>query len=219
VNPTSPLLVAAKIKDPDKWLQPLIETCVEFEINNEKRIAAFLAQTSHESGGYTMLTENLNYRAATLAACWPNRFAELGPNKKPKRDAKGALIPTKVALSIEKKPELIANLVYSSRMGNGPPQSGEGWKYRGRGAKQLTGKDNYKRCGDALGVDLVANPDLLLEPMYAARSAGWFWKVNNLAPFADAGDIKGMTKKINGGFIGLEARQALYDKIIKAMSV
>ena len=219
MNPTSPLLVAAKIKDPDKWLQPIIETCVEFEINNEKRVAAFLAQTSHESGGYTMLTENLNYRAATLAACWPSRFAEMGPNKKPKRDAKGALIPTKVALSIEKKPELIANMVYSSRMGNGPAQSGEGWKYRGRGAKQLTGKDNYKRCGEALGVDLVANPDLLLEPLYAARSAGWFWKVNNLASFADAGDIKGMTKKINGGFIGLEARQALYDKILKAMGV
>jgi putative chitinase len=217
VNPTSPLLVAAKIKDPDKWLQPLIETCVEFEINNEKRVAAFLAQTSHESGGYTMLTENLNYRAATLAACWPNRFAELGPNKKPKRDAKGALIPTKVALSIEKKPELIANMVYSSRMGNGPPQSGEGWKFRGRGLKQLTGKDNYKRCGDALGVDLVANPDLLLEPMYAARSAGWFWKTNNLSPLADASDIKGMTKKINGGFIGLEARQALFDKIMAAI--
>jgi putative chitinase len=218
VNPTSPLLVAAKIKDPDKWLQPLIETCVEFEINTEKRVAAFLAQTSHESGGYTMLTEKLNYRAATLAACWPNRFAEMGPNKKPKRDAKGALIPTKVALSIEKKPELIANLVYSSRMGNGPPQSGEGWKYRGRGAKQLTGKDNYKRCGDALGVDLVSNPDLLLEPLYAARSAGWFWKTNNLSPLADASDIKAMTKKINGGFIGLEARQALFDKIMAAIN-
>ena len=217
MNPTSPLLVAAKIKDPDKWLQPLIETCVEFEINTEQRIAAFLAQTSHESGGYTMLTENLNYRAATLAACWPNRFAELGPNKKPKRDAKGALIPTKVALSIEKKPELIANMVYSSRMGNGPPQSGEGWKYRGRGLKQLTGKDNYKRCGDALNLDLVNNPDLLLEPMPAARSAGWFWKVNNLSPLADASDIKGMTKKINGGFIGLEARQALFDKIMAAI--
>jgi putative chitinase len=218
VNPTSPLLVAAKIKDPDKWLQPLIETCVEFEINTEKRVAAFLAQTSHESGGYTMLTENLNYRAATLAACWPNRFAEMGPNKKPKRNAKGALIPTKVALSIEKKPELIANLVYSSRMGNGPPQSGEGWKYRGRGAKQLTGKDNYKRCGDALGVDLVSNPDLLLEPLYAARSAGWFWKTNNLSPLADTSDIKAMTKKINGGFIGLEARQALFDKIMAAIN-
>ena len=217
MNPTSPLLVAAKIKDSDKWLQPLIETCVEFEINTEQRVAAFLAQTSHESGGYTMLTENLNYRAATLAACWPNRFAEMGPNKKPKRDAKGALIPTKVALSIEKKPELIANMVYSSRMGNGPPQSGEGWKYRGRGLKQLTGKDNYKRCGDALNLDLVNNPDLLLEPMPAARSAGWFWKVNNLSPLADASDIKGMTKKINGGFIGLEARQALFDKIMAAI--
>ena len=218
MNPTSPLLVAAKIKDPDKWLQPLIETCVEFEINTEQRVAAFLAQTSHESGGYTMLTENLNYRAATLAACWPNRFAELGPNKKPKRDAKGALIPTKVALSIEKKPELIANMVYSSRMGNGPPQSGDGWKYRGRGLKQLTGKDNYKRCGAALNLDLVNNPDLLLEPLPAARSAGWFWKVNNLSPLADASDIKGMTKKINGGYIGLEARQSLFDKIMEAIN-
>ena len=196
MNPTSPLLIAVKIKDPDKWLQPIIETCVEFEINTPQRIAGFLAQTSHESGGYTMLTENLNYRASTLAACWPNRFAEM-VNKKPKKDAKGALIPTKVALSIEKKPELIANLVYSNRMGNGPAESGEGWKYRGRGLKQLTGKDNYKRCGEALGVDLVANPDLLLEPMYAARSAGWFWKVNNLSSFADNADIKGMTKKIN----------------------
>lgn len=218
MTPSSPLLAAAKIKDHEKWLQPIIETCVEFEINTPQRIASFLAQTSHESGGYTMLTENLNYRAATLAACWPNRFAEMGPNKKPKKDAKGALIPTKVALSIEKKPELIANMVYSSRMGNGPPQSGEGWKYRGRGAKQLTGKDNYKRCGEALGIDLVGNPDLLLEPLYAARSAGWFWKVNNLASFADAADIKGMTKKINGGFIGLEARQSLYNKIMSAIN-
>ena len=216
--PNSPLLQAAKIKDHEKWLQPIIETCVEFEINTPQRIAAFLAQTSHESAGYTMLTENLNYRASTLAACWPTRFAEMGPNKKPKKDAKGALIPTKVALSIEKKPELIANMVYSSRMGNGPPQSGEGWKFRGRGAKQLTGKDNYKRCGDALGVDLVANPDLLLEPLYAARSAGWFWKTNNLSPLADASDIKTMTKKINGGFIGLEARQALFDKIMAAIN-
>jgi putative chitinase len=142
----------------------------------------------------------------------------MGPNKKPKKDAKGALIPTKVALSIEKKPELIANMVYSSRMGNGPPQSGEGWKYRGRGAKQLTGKDNYKRCGEALSVDLLGNPDLLLEPLYAARSAGWFWRVNNLAPLADEGNIKEMTKKINGGYIGLEARQSLYNKIMSAIN-
>ena len=132
------------------------------------------AQTSHESGGYTMLSENLNYKAATLAACWPNRFAVLGADKKPVKE-NGKLVPTAVANSIAGKPELIANLVYSSRMGNGPAESGEGWKFRGRGLKQLTGKDNYARCGAALGLDLISNPDLLLEPMAAARSAGWFW--------------------------------------------
>ena len=216
MTPSSPLLVAAKVKDPDKWLQPLIETCVEFEINTPQRVAAFVAQTSHESGGYTMLSENLNYKAATLAACWPNRFAVLGPDKKPIKE-NGKLVPTAVANSIAGKPELIANLVYSSRMGNGPAESGEGWKYRGRGLKQLTGKDNYARCGQALGVDFVGNPDLLLEPIYAARSAGWFWKANDLSSFADAGDIKGMTKKINGGYIGLEQRQALYDKVMQAI--
>jgi len=210
MKPDSPLLVAAKIKNPEKWLDAVIETCVEFEINTPQRIAGFLSQTSHESGGYTMLTENLNYRAATLAACWPNRFAVLGPDKKPIRE-NGKLVPTAVANSIAGKPELIANLVYSGRMGNGPAESGEGWLYRGRGLKQLTGKDNYTRCGAALGLDLVGNPDLLLEPMAAARSAGWFWKTNNLSAFADANDIKGMTKKINGGLIGYEQRQALYD--------
>ena len=217
MTPESPLLVAAGVKDPAKWLDAVVETCVEFEINTPQRIAGFLAQTSHESGGYTMLTENLNYRAATLAACWPNRFAVLGPDKKPVKDQQGKLTPTAVANAIAGKPELIANMVYSSRMGNGPAESGEGWKYRGRGLKQLTGKDNYARCGQALGVDLVGDPDLLLQPVYAARSAGWFWKANALSTFADAGDIKGMTKKINGGFIGLEQRQKLYDKVLAAI--
>jgi len=203
-------LQAAKIKDPAKWLEAVRITCREFEINTPQRIAGFLAQTSHESGGYTMLSENLNYRAATLAACWPNRFAVLGPDKKPIKE-NGKLVPTAVANSIAGKPELIANLVYSGRMGNGPAESGEGWLYRGRGLKQLTGKFNYTQCGVALGLDLVNNPDLLLEPLPAARSAGWFWKANNLSAFADVGDIKGMTKKINGGLIGYEARQALYD--------
>jgi putative chitinase len=211
MTPTLADLQAAKVKDPAKWLEAIVQTCQEFEINTPQRIAGFLAQTSHESGGYTMLSENLNYRAATLAACWPNRFAVLGPDKKPVKDKQGKLTPTAVANAIAGKPELIANLVYSSRMGNGPAESGDGWKHRGMGVKQLTGKDNHKRCGDYLGVDLVANPELLLTPEFAVRSAGWFWKTNNLSAFADAGDIKGMTKKINGGYIGLEARQALYD--------
>lgn len=210
MTPTIEDLRAAKIKNPEKWLDAVVATCQEFEINTPQRVAGFLSQTSHESGGYTMLTENLNYRAITLATLWPNRFAVLGADKKPVKD-NGKNVPTAVANSIAGKPELIANLVYSSRMGNGPAESGEGWKFRGRGLKQLTGKFNYEKCGQALGVDLVGNPDLLLEPMYAARSAGWFWKSNNLSSFADANDIKGMTKKINGGLIGYEQRQALYD--------
>ena len=216
MNPESPLLVAAGVRDPAKWLEAVVETCVEFEINTPQRIAAFLAQTAHESGGYTMLTENLNYKAATLAACWPNRFAVLGADKKPVKE-NGKLVPTAVANTIAGKPELIANLVYSSRMGNGPAESGEGWKFRGRGLKQLTGKDNYTRCGAALGLDLVANPDLLLEPSAAARSAGWFWKTNNLSKFADIGDMEGMTKKINGGLIGIADRKARYEKVLAAV--
>ena len=218
MTPDNPLLVAAGVKDPAKWLDAVIETCAEFEINTPQRVAAFLAQTSHESGGYTMLSENLNYKAATLAACWPNRFATLGPDKKPKKDEKGKSIPTAVANSIAGKPELIANLVYSARMGNGPAESGEGWKFRGRGLKQLTGKDNYARCGRDLGIDLVGNPDMLLEPTYAARSAGWFWRANSLSTFADKGDLEGMTKKINGGLIGYAERKAKYDKVLAAMN-
>jgi putative chitinase len=209
--PTIANLQAAKIKNPEKWIDAVVATCKEFDITTPQRIAGFLAQTSHESGGYTMLKENLNYRATTLAACWPTRFAELGPDKKPKRNEKGGLIPTKLAEYVAGKPEAIALLVYSNRMGNGPAETGEAAKFIGRGLKQLTGKDNYARCGAALGLDLVNNPDLLLEPIPAARSAGWFWKTNNLSAFADAGDIKGMTKKINGGLIGYEQRQALYD--------
>jgi len=218
MTPDNPLLVAAGVKDPAKWLDAVIETCAEFEINTPQRVAAFLAQTSHESGGYTMLSENLNYKAATLAACWPNRFATLGPDKKPKKDEKGKSIPTAVANAIAGKPELIANMVYSARMGNGPAESGEGWKFRGRGLKQLTGKDNYARCGRDLGIDLVGNPDLLLEPTYAARSAGWFWRTNSLSTYADKGDLEGMTKRINGGLIGYAERKAKYDKVLAAMN-
>jgi putative chitinase len=123
MTPTIEDLKAAKVKDVSKWFDAVVATCQEFEINTPQRIASFLAQTSHESGGYTMLSENLNYKAATLAACWPNRFAELGPDKKPKKE-NGKLVPTVVANSIAGKPELIANLVYSSRMGNGPAESG-----------------------------------------------------------------------------------------------
>lgn len=212
-------LTAAGIKRDvaERWLSHVQAAMSRFNIISERQVAAWLAQTAHESGGYTMLTENLNYRAATMAVCWPKRFADIGPDGKPKRDAKGALIPNKFALALERKPEALANVVYASRMGNGPPESGDGFAFRGRGLKQLTGRDNVTRCGVALGVDLAANPDLLLQPEYAALSAAWFWSVNKCGPLADADDFVGLTRRINGGVIGLEDRQRRYKAVLASL--
>jgi putative chitinase len=182
-----------------KWLEPLKETFEKYQINTPKRQAAFIGQCMHESGGFKLLQENLNYSAKGLMATWPSRF----PNEE-------------VANEYARNPEKIANKVYGGRMGNADESSGEGWKYRGRGIKQLTGKENYQRCGEALGVDLVGNPDLLLEPKYATLSAGWFWNKHNLNDLADKSDIETMTKRINGGLLGLDARKAA---IAKAESV
>lgn len=219
-------IVAAGVKQAtaEKWVDAVAAACQEFGIDTPQRIAGFLSQCAHESGGFTMLQENLNYRAATMATVWPTRFAEREPDPKnpgktkAKKDAKGANIPNKFALALERKPEMIANVVYSNRMGNGPTESGEGWLYRGRGLKQLTGKDNHRACSAGLGVDLVANPDLLLEPVYAARSAAWFWATNKCNTFADAGNIEGLTKKINGGLIGIDDRKKRYASAMSSFS-
>ena len=216
-------LQAVKVKEPEKWLPFIRETCEKYQINTKNRIASFLAQTAHESGGYTMLEENLNYSDATMAAVWPNRFAvqEPDPNKpgktRAKKDEKGKNIPNAFAKALHRKPEAIANTVYSNRMGNGTIESGEGWKHRGMGLKQLTGKDNHKRCGDALGVDFVSNPELLLEPKWAALSAGWLWSANKLDIFADNDDLEGQTKKINGGLIGIDDRKKRYKDCLSSM--
>jgi len=212
-------LQAVKVKEPEKWLPFIRETCEKYQINTINRIASFLAQTAHESGGYTMLQENLNYSDATMAAVWPNRFAVIDPaTKKPKKDEKGKNIPNAFAKALHRKPEAIANTVYSNRMGNGSIESGEGWKHRGMGLKQLTGKDNHKRCGDALGVDFVSNPELLLEPKWAALSAGWFWSANKLDVFADNDDLEGQTKKVNGGLIGIDDRKKRYKDCIASFA-
>ena len=212
-------LVAAGIKREvaERWLPHVQAALARFGINTERQVAAWLAQCAHESGGFTMLTENLNYRASTMAACWPNRFGVKNPDGTWAKDAKGARVPNKFALALERKPEMIANVVYASRMGNGPTESGDGWLFRGRGLKQLTGRDNVTRCGKALGVDLAANPDLLLQPEGAALSAAWFWSVNKCGPLADADDFVGLTKKINGGTIGLEDRQRRYKAVLASL--
>jgi putative chitinase len=212
-------IIAAGVKQAtaEKWADAVANACAEFGIDTPQRIAGFLSQCAHESGGFERLQENLNYSADGMAGIWPKRFAVLGPDGKPvKKDGKNQ--PNKFALALHRKPEMIANVVYSGRMGNGPTESGEGWLYRGRGLKQLTGKDNHRACSTGLGVDLVANPDLLLEPVYAARSAAWFWATNKCNAFADAGDIEGLTKKINGGLIGIDDRKKRYVSAMSSLS-
>lgn len=219
MTPTLEHLIAAGIKRDvaERWL-PHVQAAMErFNINTKNQVAAWLAQTAHESAGYTALVENLNYSADTMATVWPTRFAELGPDKKPKKNEKGKNIPNKFAMALHRQPEAIANAVYSNRMGNGNIESGEGWKFRGRGLKQLTGKFNHQKCSEGLGVDLVANPDMLLDPRYASLSAAWFWETNKCGPLADSGDFVGLTKKINGGTIGLEDRTKRYKAVLAAM--
>lgn len=180
----------------EQWLEPLNETFEKYEINTPKRQACFIGQCMHESGGFKFLRENLNYSAKGLVATWPSRF----PNEE-------------YAEEYARKPERIANKVYSGRMGN--TEEGDGAKYIGRGLIQLTGKDNYKAVTEALGIDLLANPQLLEEPRYAALSAGWFWNKKGLNALSDAGDIDTMTKRINGGSIGIADRKAKIDMVSK----
>lgn len=183
-----------------KWLEPLLETFEKYEINTPKRQACFIGQCMHESGGFKFLKENLNYSAKGLVATWPSRF----PNEE-------------YAEEYARKPERIANKVYSGRMGN--TEDGDGAKYIGRGLIQLTGKDNYKAVTEALGEDLLANPQLLEEPRYAALSAGWFWNKKGLNALADANDIETMTKRINGGSIGIADRKAKIEMVSKYLVV
>lgn len=215
MTPTTAHLTAAGVSKElaERWLPHVQAAFERFDINTERQVAAWIAQCAHESAGFKALTENLNYSADTMAAVWPGRFAVMGPDKKPVK-VKGKNTPNKFALALHRQPELIANTVYANRMANGNIESGEGWKFRGRGLKQLTGKDNYTRCGQALGMDLVANPDLLLTPGGASLSAAWFWTTNKCGPIADSGDFVALTKKINGGTIGLEDRQKRYNAVL-----
>jgi putative chitinase len=182
-----------------KWLSPLEATFAKYDISTPIRQAAFIGQCSHESGNFKTLEENLNYKPEALMRVWPSRFPDL---------------PT--AMKYAHNPEKIANKVYGGRMGNGAEETGEGWKYHGRGLIQLTGKENYANCGSGIGVDLLSNPNLLNLPEYATLSAGWFWNKKGLNSLADSGDIETMTKRINGGLIGLDDRKA---KIAKALSI
>lgn len=181
-----------RIERATKWL-PYFETTFDrFDINTPQRIAAFIAQVAHESARLSVVEENLNYSAQGLLLTFPKYFDAIR------------------AAQYARTPEAIANIVYSNRMGNGAPESGDGWKYRGRGLIQITGKANYADCGSDFGVDLVNTPDLLLTMDYASLSAGWFWMHKGCNELADQGDFLAIIQKINGGLNGKDERFALW---------
>jgi len=194
---------APNTKYPQQWYDTLFgpqtelggkSLLQEYEINTPKRIAAFLAQCGHESGGFVFVTENLNYSASGLMRVFPKYFPDMATAKQ-----------------YERNPQKIASRVYANRMGNGNENSEEGWLYRGRGILQLTGKDNYFWFASSLEITPEQAAEYLETFEGAAQSACWFWETNKLNRFVDGNDFKGLTKAINGGFIGLADREHHYE--------
>jgi putative chitinase len=193
----------------DEWTGALNAAMDRFEINSPQRAAAFLAQVAHESGELQRLVENLNYSAARLCAVWPNRFATV--------DA---------ARPYERNPERLANYVYAKRLGNGDSASGDGWRFRGRGLIQLTGRGNYRSCGTATGLPLEIDPQRLEAPEAAAVAAAQFWHSRGLNHLADdqnddndGEDFVSITKIINGGTAGLKSRQQYWARAKAALGI
>lgn len=180
-----------KNKNPQIWYDSFSEHFPAFGITTPARVAGFIAQCQHESLDFTVLQENLNYSAKGLMGVFKKYFPDEA-----------------TANAYARKPEMIANRVYANRMSNGPESSGDGFRFRGRGILQITGRDNYTRCSRELFGDdcLVENPDLLRQASYATLSACWFWQKNSLNAICDSGDIVLLSKRINGGTIGLEDR-------------
>lgn len=186
----------------EKYVDALNDVCQYYDMyDNPKRAAGFLAQIAHESGGFNAVVENLNYSASGLRKIFPKYF------------------PTdELAKEYERKPEKIANRVYANRMSNGPESSGDGYKYRGRGLIQLTGKYNYTQFAQGLGISVDETVAYLETPEGAVSSAGWFFDMNNLNSYCDRDDFVGLTKRINGGTIGLEDRKHHYEIALKLLT-
>lgn len=181
----------------EHWHHALEQLLPDYDINTPKRIAAFLAQCAHESGGFSTIVENLNYKPQALRRLFPKYFPDD--------------VTANQYCAKPNKQEAIANRIYASRMGNGDEHSGDGYRFRGRGLIQLTGRTNYQSFADSLEMSIDDVPEYLGTFEGAAQSACWFWETNGLNKFADAGDILGLTKRINGGTIGLEDRKKHYE--------
>jgi putative chitinase len=188
-------------KNPNELYDALVNVLPRYEITTVERVAAFLAQCGHESADFTILQENLNYSAKGLSATWPKRF-----------------VSEAAAAPYNRNPEKIANKVYADRMGNGPEGSGDGWKYRGRGAIQLTGHDNYKSFATDVGLS-IDDAIVYVESLDGAvESAAWFWWRNNLNQWVDKNDIVTLSKRINGGTLGLQERVDHYNHNIQYLA-
>lgn len=188
-------------KQPEALLVVLNKVLPEYEINTKKRVAAFLAQCGHESAQFTTLKENLNYSTAGLCKVWPKRFTS-----------------DSMAAPYNRNPEKIANKVYADRMGNGNEASGDGFKFRGRGCIQTTGNVNYSRLAKSLGKTLDDTVNFCETLEGAIVSGAFFWQSNKLNTYADSGDFITLTKKINGGTVGLADRQKHFDEAMKVIS-
>lgn len=185
----------------EAWAEAAMEILPKYEITTANRIAGFFAQVGHESAGLKSLEENLNYRTETLDKIFPKYFKNAGRN----------------AAEYAKQPEKIANIVYASRMGNGDTASGDGYKFRGRGAIQLTGRENYTNFGKTIGLTAEQVIDYVQTKKGALESACWYWKSRNLNAACDASDIVKMTKLVNGGTIGLEDRRKHYNEALEIL--
>lgn len=196
-----------------KYIDVLNNEMTIYHITTPVRIAAFLAQVGHESNNFAAVSENLNYSANGLVATFGKYFT-LRANP---------VVGKQIAEDYARQPEKIANVVYANRLGNGDTASGDGWKYRGRGAIQITGKDMYAKYKLSCGIDVVANPDLVTTPIHTIGSAGWFWdNVKFLNPIADTNTLESftlLTKKINGGTIGLDDRIAKWKTAKTALGI
>ena len=199
---TAPHL-AASVLEP--WVDPLREACERFEINTIRRVAAFLANLAHEGGWIVGRREAMSYSAARLAQVWPGRFR--GPDK----------LPNALAHSLARKPEALANHVYANRMGNGGPESGDGWRYRGNGPLQLTGRNNHAAFASEFGMAVEDAAEWIGTLEGGIMSAAWFWEANDINRLADTPGVADETRAINGGEIGLAHRKALFDVLVRRL--